>query len=91
MAAAKEPKKNAWRVYILRCADGSLYTGCTNDLARRLLCHGRKQVKYTRGRLPVQLIYDEATDGHGAALRRELSIKRLRRAQKLALADGRGS
>jgi len=80
---------SGWQVYILCCADGSLYTGCTNNLDRRLACHRRKQVKYTRGRLPVELFYCEATDGKGAALRREAAIKKLRPAQKLALAGRR--
>jgi putative endonuclease len=76
---------STWLVYILRCADGSLYTGCTNDIERRLRCHSRKQVKYTRGRLPVEVLYKEPVAGHGAALHREAAIKKLRRSQKLAL------
>jgi len=74
-----------WLVYIVRCADGTLYTGCTIDLERRLRCHGRRQVKYTRSRLPVELLYREPVPGRSAALRRELAIKRLPRSQKLAL------
>jgi putative endonuclease len=54
-----------WGVYILRCADGTLYTGCTNDLERRLLSHARRQVKYTRSRLPIALAYWEPI-GQGA-------------------------
>lgn len=76
----------AWCVYVLRCADGSLYTGCTNDLPRRLGAHGRGRVKYTRGRLPVALFYSEPAPGRGPALRREAAIKGLPRARKLALA-----
>ena len=72
-------------VYILRCADGTLYTGCTNDLARRLRAHGNQKVKYTRCRLPVALAYFEAAADRSAALRREAAIKRLARRTKLAL------
>ena len=80
----------AWVVYILRCADGSLYTGVTNDMKRRLATHGAgKGGAYTRSRLPVQLFYTERRRSHGAALSREATIKRLPRAAKLALARGR--
>ena len=77
-------------VYILRCSDGTLYTGITNDLERRLLAHraGRAS-RYTRSRLPVRLVYTEQVKGRargrGAALRRELEIKALSRAEKLEL------
>lgn len=74
-----------WTVYILRCADDTLYTGCTNDVARRLGRHAAGQVKYTRGRLPVVLAHQEAADGRSAALRREAAIKRLSRKEKLRL------
>lgn len=75
-----------WIVYLLRCADGTLYCGCTNDLERRLKRHAAGQVKYTRGRLPVELVYREPAADRSAALRREAQVKRLRRADKLALA-----
>ena len=74
-----------WGVYILSCADGTLYTGCTNDLGRRLRAHGGRQVKYTRGRLPVALCYWESAGDRSAALRREAALKRLSRGAKLAL------
>jgi putative endonuclease len=74
-----------WWVYFLRCGDGSLYCGITNDVERRLLRHGRGEVKYTRGRLPVELVYLEEVDGRGEALRREAALKRLTRGQKLRL------
>jgi len=77
-----------WLVYLLRCADGSLYCGCTNDLERRLGAHGRGRVKYTRGRLPVEVAYSERARGRSAALKREAAIKRLTRAEKLALLGG---
>ena len=73
-------------VYILRCGDGTLYTGCTNDLPRRLRAHqSGRGAKYTRSRLPVELVYQEAVPDRSAALRREAAIKRLDRRRKLAL------
>lgn len=75
-----------WTVYILLCGDGTLYTGCTNNLPRRLSAHQRgRGAKYTRSRLPVELIYRETAADKSAALRREIAIKGLTRAQKLAL------
>jgi putative endonuclease len=71
---------------MLRCRDGSLYTGVTNDLSGRLAAHGAGTgARYTRARLPVRLVYREARATRGAALRREAAIKRLPRAAKLAL------
>lgn len=76
----------SWTVYILRCGDGSLYTGCTNDLPRRLEAHrSGKGAKYTRSRPPVELAYREEAPDRSAALRREAAIKRLDRRGKLAL------
>lgn len=73
-------------VYILRCADGSLYTGWTDDLPRRLTAHNAgRGAKYTRARRPVTLLYTEYLPDKSAALRREAAIKRLPRAKKLAL------
>lgn len=73
-------------VYILRCADGTLYTGCTNDLSRRLAAHNAgKGAKYTRSRRPVELVYREEVPDKSAALRREATIKGLSRGEKLAL------
>ena len=73
-------------VYLLRCGDGSLYTGCTNDLARRLRAHqSGRGAKYTRSRLPVELVYREPAADRSAALRREAAIKAMTRAEKLAL------
>jgi predicted GIY-YIG superfamily endonuclease len=72
-----------WLVYLLRCRDGSLYTGITNDLPKRLKAHtaGRAS-KYTRSRLPVTLAYAEPQPTKSRALKREAAIKRLRRAEK---------
>ena len=75
-----------WLVYILRCADRSLYTGITNDLPRRTRQHnGGTASRYTRSRRPVRVVYTEAVDSKGAALRRELAIKSLTRREKLTL------
>lgn len=72
--------------YIVRCRDGSLYTGWTNNLERRLTAHNTGSGgKYTRSRRPVQLVYSEAFSSKEEAMRRELQIKRLTRADKLAL------
>jgi len=72
-----------WLVYLLRCSDGSLYTGITNDLPKRLKVHAAgKASKYTRSRLPVKLVYSELKRTKSAALKREAAIKKLRRAEK---------
>lgn len=73
-------------VYMVRCADGTLYTGWTNSLARRLAAHNSgRGAKYTRSRRPVALVWAEEQDSLSAALRREAAVKRLSRAEKLAL------
>ena len=75
-----------WFVYMLRCADGSLYTGITNDLARRLAAHRAGTAsRYTRSRRPVRLVYRERRRSRSAALKREAAIKRLPRAAKLRI------
>jgi putative endonuclease len=74
-----------WCVYILRCQDGTLYTGCSSALSRRLLAHAKGSAKYTRSRLPVSLLYAEPVRDHSEALRREAAIKKLTRVQKLRL------
>ena len=74
--------------YILRCADGSLYTGWTTDLDRRLTAHNAGTgAKYTRGRLPVTLVYHETFATKEEARAREWAIKQLSRAEKLALIE----
>lgn len=76
----------SWVVYILRCADDTLYTGITNDLERRIVAHGEgKGAKYTRGRGPYNLVFSEACPDKGSALKRELEIKALSRDEKLLL------
>lgn len=75
-----------WSVYILRCADGSLYTGITNRLEARLNAHNEgRGAKYTRSRLPIELVFEEARPDRSAALRREAEIKTYTRAEKKAL------
>ena len=73
-------------VYILRCGDGSLYTGWTNHLEERVAAHqAGRGAKYTRGRGPVELVYWESFSNKSSALRREYAIKQLPRRQKLTL------
>jgi putative endonuclease len=73
-------------VYILRCADGTLYTGWAIDVARRVEAHNAgRGARYTRAHRPVELVYTEEVATVGAALKRELAIKRYPRAKKLAL------
>lgn len=75
-----------YTVYILRCGDGTLYTGITTDLERRVAVHNSgRGAKYTRSRLPVTPVYRETVPDKSAALRRELEIKALTRAEKLEL------
>ena len=77
-----------WYVYILRCGDGTLYTGITTDVQRRLQMHrSGKGAKYTRGRGPLEVVYTEEQPDKSTALRREIEIKRLTREQKDALRD----
>lgn len=77
----------SWRVYLLECADGTLYCGVTNDLARRLAMHDAgRGARYTRGRGPVRLAWSEEAASKGDALRRERAIKRIPRSAKLRLA-----
>lgn len=77
-----------WNVYILRCGDGSLYTGISTDVQRRLAEHrSGKGAKYTRSRGPLELVYQEECPDKSAALRRELEIKALPRAEKLKLIE----
>lgn len=83
MPTPRHPSSSRWLVYLLRCSDGSLYTGITNDLPKRLKAHAAgKASKYTRSRLPVRLVMSEPKRSKSAALKRELAIKRLRRAEK---------
>lgn len=76
-----------YSLYILRCSDGTLYTGITSDLEKRLDEHNSspKGAKYTRSRRPVSLVYQERCEGKSAALKREYAIKKMTRSQKEAL------
>jgi putative endonuclease len=76
-------------VYILKCSDDTLYTGWTKDLNKRLNKHNEGQgAKYTRGRLPVTLVYYEVYETKEEALKREIKIKKMSRAAKLKMLDG---
>ena len=78
----------SWHVYIVRCADDSLYTGCTNDLVRRVGAHNAgKGARYTRSRRPVQVVWSVRVKDKSAALSREAKIKQLSRSQKVALVE----
>ena len=75
-------------VYILKCGDDTLYTGITNEIGRRVCAHNDgKGAKYTKGRLPVTLVYSEALDTKSAALKREIVIKKLTRKKKMTLIE----
>ncbi len=81
----------SWLVYILRCRDGSLYTGITNDLPKRLKAHAAgKASRYTRSRLPVTLAYTEPQPTKSRALKREAAIKRLSRQAKVEMVSAGG-
>ena len=81
----------AYFVYILHCADGTLYTGWTTDIEARAHAHNSgKGAKYTRARRPVEVLYTETAADRSAAQRRELEIKRLTRAKKLDLCRQKG-
>ena len=81
-----------WIVYILKCADGTLYTGITNDLDRRIAEHELGQgARYTKGRGPFELVYDEICQDRGEASRREIEIKSLDRDHKFKLISGNRS
>ncbi len=80
--------QNDWQVYLLRCADNTLYCGITNDLSRRLRQHNGEingGAKYTQGRRPCQLVYSENHPDKSQALKRELQIKKWPRSQKEGL------
>lgn len=82
---------SAWFVYILRCADGSFYTGITTDVARRVEEHNSSDklgARYTRSRRPVSLAYVEEMASRGEAAKREAAIRKLGRTGKVALCDG---
>ena len=78
--------EHTWHLYILRCKDGTLYTGITTDVEKRFEVHqSGKGAKYTRGRGPLELVYRETCGTHSDALKRELEIKKMSREQKQKL------
>lgn len=78
-----------WYLYILHCADDTLYTGITTDVQKRLEAHqSGKGAKYTRGRAPLTLVYREICGSHSDALKRELQVKRMTREQKNRMITG---
>ena len=78
----------AWAVYILECSDGSFYTGISNNVEARINTHNTsKGAKYTKGRLPVTLVFQENTLTRSESLRREIEIKKLPRKKKMELID----
>ena len=75
--------ETTWYLYILRCGDGTLYTGITTNVEKRLETHrSGKGAKYTRGRNPLELVYRENCGSHSNALKREAAVKKLSREQK---------
>jgi predicted GIY-YIG superfamily endonuclease len=82
----KKPLDELWFVYIVRCADGSLYTGITKDVKRRCRQHNDGTAsRYTRSRRPTKLVWQETQPSRGSALKREAAIKAMTRRDKLAL------
>ncbi len=85
MPAADAARRRGWCLYIVKCADGTLYTGITNDLRRRLDQHnGGTASRYTRSRLPVELVHHEGCRGKSGALKKEHRVKSLSRKAKEA-------
>ncbi len=82
-ADEKNAGSKAWHLYVLRCGDGTFYTGITTDLSRRIIQHNDGTAsRYTRGRLPVRLVYHEQCGDRSEALRKEYEIKQLPRKDK---------
>ncbi len=85
-----KPSAEKWIVYILRCADDSLYAGITKDVKRRCQQHNAGMAsRYTRSRLPVKLVYQEVHRSQSSALKREAAIKAMTRKEKLAMIRSR--
>ncbi|MEW5718771.1 MAG: GIY-YIG nuclease family protein [Chloroflexota bacterium] len=84
----RKATRRAAFVYLLRCADGTIYTGWAFDVSRRVRDHQRGNgARYTRARRPVELIYHERLPSRRAAMRREIEIKKMSRARKLRMAN----
>lgn len=89
-ATSEIVQASTWYLYLIRCANGHLYTGITTDVVRRFKEHqsnGPKAAKYLRGKGPLILMYQEQVGSHGDALRREIAVKKLSSSQKLALIE----
>ncbi|MCX5713190.1 MAG: GIY-YIG nuclease family protein [Candidatus Omnitrophica bacterium] len=79
-------RKIPWFIYVVLCSDGSLYTGITTDILRRVKEHNSKKgAFYTKNKIPVKLVYQEDAPNRSRALKREFQIKRLNRKEKLTL------
>ena len=76
-----------WHIYMVRCSDGTLYTGITNDLKKRIEAHnsGKDGARYTRSRRPVKLVYSEQVESKSAAAKLEYQLKKLPRLKKIRL------
>ena len=76
-----------WHIYMVRCSDGTLYTGITNDLEKRIEAHnsGKDGARYTRSRRPVKLVYSEQVESKSAAAKLEYQLKKLPRLKKIRL------
>ena len=85
--------ETTWYLYILRCKDGTYYTGITTDVEKRLEVHrSGKGAKYTRGRCPLELVYSENCAAHSHALKRECEVKKLKKPEKeILIQTGNGS
>lgn len=90
MTEQADSSADKWFVYMLRCADGSLYTGIAKDVSRRCQQHNAGTAsRYTRSRLPVSVVYQEAKKSRSLALKRELAIKAMSRQEKESLIENR--
>lgn len=84
--------EKVWQLYILRCADGTLYTGIALDVEKRFAAHaGGRGAKYTRGRGPLRLVYREECGSRSQALKREYAVKQLSREEKEQLIDSKSA
>lgn len=84
-------EKTVWWIYMLRCGDGTLYTGIATDVRRRISEHegqGPKAAKYLRGRMPLKLVFEKKIGTRSEATREELRLKKLSRREKLILLSG---
>lgn len=91
-ARPRKGRKEKWFLYILKCADSSLYTGITKDLERRFKSHSEgRAARYTRTRRPLEMVYEETCRSRTEALTRECAVKALSKAKKLALINPRQS